>query len=243
MKTAIITGCNRGLGNALLARFAKLKWNIIACTRTQNDDYVKFCEKLQAENNIVIYNIHADFSDKCSLKVCLQEIESLNVPVDLLVNNAGIHINATVFNLEYEDIETCFRINYYAPFMFCKKAAEIMIHNSGGSIVNISSYLSVIPMKGGSGYAASKAALNCLTKTLSLELAPFGIRVNTVCCGDLEDGMFANLNDKVKKEHLKRNPMKRTGKFEEVCDAVEFLASDRSTYINGDTLRVDGGVS
>lgn len=241
MKIILITGCNRGLSKYLLEYFAHRGWNIIACNRRQDNEFDQFIQELQVKTSIRVYTYYADFENIEALNKSVNNILLNHSKIYALINNAGFFSNTSIFNLDYKEVEACFRVNYFAPFIFTKAVAELMAHQGGGNIVNISSVLSENVTKGGSAYGASKAALNYLTKTLAQELAPFHIRINTVCCGDMEEGMFEKLNLKLQKEHLKRIAMRRPAKMKEIADSVDFLLSDKATFITGSLLRVDGG--
>ena len=223
MKIILITGCNRGLGKYLLEYFAHRGWNIIACNRRQDNEFDQFIQELQVKTSIRVYTYYADFENIEALNKSVNNILLNHSKIYALINNAGFFSNTSIFNLDYKEVEACFRVNYFAPFIFTKAVAELMAQ------------------KGGSAYGASKAALNYLTKTLAQELAPFHIRINTVCCGDMEEGMFEKLNLKLQKEHLKRIAMRRPAKMKEIADSVDFLLSDKATFITGSLLRVDGG--
>ena len=241
MKIVLITGCNRGLGKYLLEYFAHRGWNIIACNRRQDNEFDQFIQELQVKTSIRVYTYYADFENIEALNKSVNNILLNHSKIYALINNAGFFSNTSIFNLDYKEVEACFRVSYFAPFIFTKAVAELMAHQGGGNIVNISSVLSENVTKGGSAYGASKAALNYLTKTLAQELAPFHIRINTVCCGAMEEGMFEKLNLKLQKEHLKRIAMRRPAKMKEIADSVDFLLSDKATFITGSLLRVDGG--
>ena len=241
MKKILITGCNRGLGKELLEHFASKGWDIIVCNRKQYEDFDQFSETIETRYSINIHTYYAELDNKKSLQECLIKITSEHTTIDALINNAGYYSNGSIFSLEYEDVERCFQVNYLAPFTFCKAVAELMIRQGNGVIINISSILGHTVTKCGSSYGASKAALNYLTQTLAQELASFGIRVNAICCADLESGMFHKLSPKQQKERIQRIAMRRLAKLNEVADAVDFLVSNNASFITGALLRVDGG--
>jgi len=242
MKTVVITGCNRGLGKKLLISFAEKGYNIIAIIRKAYPDFISYVESLKQENDVDVKILYADFRDENSLNGVLDEIEQMNVTIDVLINNAGIN-NSTrpIFNTEYSDVEDCFRVNYFAPFLITKRIASLMIHQSNGSIINISSTVSINTDMAESCYGASKAALNLFTKSVAQELAPFNVRMNAVACGVMNTDMFNTFDDKVKKKVTKRIGLKRPAELAEIAAMVLFLASDESQYITGSIIPVDGG--
>ena len=137
MKTAIITGCNRGLGLALLRKFAKIKYNIIACTRNKNDDFLNLCLHLEKEEGIKIYNIYFDSLKQEEIVKGMEKISALDIDIDVLINNAAICIINPQMFTGYEEVETSFKINYFAPFLITKMISDLMIRQGKGSIINI----------------------------------------------------------------------------------------------------------
>ena len=242
MKTVVITGCNRGLGKQLLLSFVEKRYRIIAFIRKQNEEFSEFVEDLKEKYSSNIRIVYADFREESSLNHALDEIEKMNIAIDVLVNNAGIN-NSTrpIFNTEYSDVEECFKVNYFAPFLITKRIASLMIHEGVGSIINISSTVSINTDMAESCYGASKAALNLFTKSVAQELAPFGVRMNAVACGIMNTDMFNSFDDKVKKKATKRIWLKRPAELSEIASMVLFLASEESKYITGAIIPVDGG--
>ena len=242
MKTVLITGCNRGLGKELIKSFAKNGYCIISINRRQYEDYDILCDSLKESYGVSIYQFYADLSDEVSIKNTLDKIEDLNISIDVLINNAGIHQSAKpIFYQEYADVLLTMKINYLAPFQICKRVASLMVRENKGSIINITSVVSLITEPGGYSYDASKSALNILTKSLAMELGPFGIRVNGVACGIMNTNMFNNLDDKIKKKNLKRVSKGIPVELNDVAKLIQFLASDDATSITGDIIRIDNG--
>lgn len=242
MKTVIITGCNKGLGFKLLERFSEEGYNVIALNRKQYDDFDQKCEKVSKlyRNEITVY--YADFTDGVALEKTVQKIvEESNKPIDVLINNAGINVVNTLFGTEYRDVEMSFRVNYYAPVIITKAIANLMIHEGHGSIVNISSTAGIHPEPGLTCYGASKAALSYYTESGALELAPFGVRMNAVACGPMSSSMYESMEEKQQKKIYKRVSLGRIASLDEIADTVLFLASDKSSFITGAVLPIDGG--
>jgi len=142
---------------------------------------------------------------------------------------------------EYSDVFYSFTVNYFAPFLITKRISEIMIRQEEGAIVNITSMMSFSRQPGGSCYNTSKAALNQFTLSIAQELAPFNVRVNAVACGSFQADMFEKLNEIVQKKLIKATALKRLATTKEITSTVMFLASERSSYITGEIIRVDGG--
>lgn len=242
MKTALITGCNGGLGKTLLKSFAVKGYNVIACAFPASEEFSDYCKDIETSCGIKIKQIIFNSTDKADFNRGLEEIDTFDDPIDVLVNNAGISIIKPIFNVEYEDLEKTFMINYFSTVMITKVVAAKMIRQEGGgSIVNITSMVSLGSQPGGACYDASKAAMNQLTKALSQELAGFNVRVNAVAAAPMNTEMFKNLTEKTQKHATKAIAMKRPAETEEVANAVLFLISDEASFITGDILRVDGG--
>jgi 3-oxoacyl-[acyl-carrier protein] reductase len=241
MKNVVITGCNRGLGLTMLKTFAKSNYNIVACVRKKNDEFIDICDKIEKEDGIKIYPIYFDLSKNELILKGMEGISSLDIEIDVLINNAGIiKINSLMYT-EYEDVENTFRINYFAPVLITKMITDLMIRQNKGVIINISSIGGLGHQPGGVCYDASKAALNQFTVSLAQELATFHIRANAVAPGPMQTGMFENLNEEVKRKLLQSIAVKRPATLEEIANVVLFLASDESSYITGQVIRVDGG--
>lgn len=241
MKTAVITGCNKGLGLRLLERFSEEGYNVIALNRKQYDDFNERCGTIEANCKNQIIPVYADLTDETALESAIQKIGELGISIDVLVNNAGANVVQHIFNTEYDDLERIFKVNYFAPLLLTKGIANIMIHEGRGSIINISSTMALHPNSGLSGYGASKAALNYFTESVGQELAPFGIRLNAVACGPMESSMYETLDDKARKKMAKRVAMGRIATLDEIINVVMLLASEKSSYITGTVLAVDGG--
>lgn len=241
MKTALITGCNRGLGEAILKAFAANGYNIIALVRNCSDSFRDMISSVKESSGVDIIPICAELSEKESLEKAIIQITQMERQIDVLVNNAAINICKPVFYMEYEDVEKSFRTNYFAPFLLAKEIGGLMIRQGCGNIINISSVASLDTEPGGAAYDASKSALNTLTRSVAQEMAPFGVRVNAVACSVVETDMFTSMKDDVKKKILKKVALKRAATYNEITDTLLFLASDKASYITGQILRVDGG--
>lgn len=239
-KTAIITGCNRGLGKALMKTFAENGYDIIAIVRNLSSDFEELAKGLQ-DQGCNIYPICAELSDKNSILKAINTIIALNKPIDVLINNAGVNYSKPIFFMEYEEVEKSFLINYLAPFLLTKEIGKLMVRQGFGNIINISSVTSLVTMAAGSAYNASKASLNYLTMSAAQELSPMGVRINAIACGVINSSMFSELKPEIQKKNLKRVAIKRTAEYGEIADVAIFLSSDKASYITGQIIRVDGG--
>lgn len=241
MKTAVITGCNRGLGLTLLNKFAENGYNIIACCRKPANDFSDYCKGVEDRFHITVTQVHFDLEDTEQIEKGMETIESLDTSIDVLINNAGVNdCVKPLMYLQTEDLEKTFRINYFAPVLIAKSVAGIMLRQGFGCIINISSIMAEGHQPCGSCYDASKAALNQFTKSVAQELAPFSIRVNAIACGVMEGGMSAQLGDKALSKLIKASALKRPARLDEIAEVALFLASDKSSYISGAILPADG---
>lgn len=244
MKTVLITGANRGLGSAIVRRFAKEGYNVLAHMRKENEAFVQECKNIERDFGIVITPIFCDLSDSNAVKMLTESIEEMEKTIDVLVNNAGIAIRKSLFYVQEQEIEESFRVNYFAPVMITKALSGKMMRSGGGSIVNISSMFGDNGHQpGGTCYDASKAALNQFTRCLAQEVSPFGIRVNAVACGIMNTDMYSGMPEKEQKRFTSLNTFKRVGEPEEIANLVYWLTTQEASYVNGQIIRCDGGAN
>lgn len=241
MRTAVITGCNGGLGQCLLQRFASNGYDVIACSISEDEAFLRKCSELEVQYGITISHIVYDSTDDESLALALTKLEVFDANISVLVNAAGINIMKLLLNTEIEDLRKTFAINYFSTVLFTKKVAANMVRQGVGSIVNISSIGSMGHQMGGSCYDSSKAAINQFTVSIAQELAPFGIRVNAIAPAPMNTPMFAKMPEKTQRNLIKSVAFKRPAEPEEIVDAVDFLCSDKAKFITGQIIRVDGG--
>lgn len=241
-KTAVITGCNRGIGRAILERFASEGANIIAATRTVNEDSQLFYDSISSKYSITIIPVQLDLSEDMSIRKAMKEIADLKMPVDILVNNAGIASGGFLLTSGINKIKDVFQINYFAQVLITQFLVKMMMRQKKGSIIFMSSVLGLDSMAGGTAYGASKAAISQLVKSLSQEVGLFGIRVNAIAPNLIDTDMARQMENKSYDSMIQRCAMKRTGKPEEVAALAAFLASDDAPYITGQIIRIDGGM-
>jgi len=241
-KSALITGANRGIGFSILKRLAENGANIIACARKQDDLFEKEISNISKKFNIKIKPIYFDLSNENEIEQGSKKIISLNWIIDIIVNNAGINHVALFQMTSIKKMREIFNINFFSQILLTQKLLSIMTKNKKGSIINISSNAAVECDAGRSGYSSSKAALIAWTKVLSKELGNFNIRVNAVSPGLTNtDMMKKDLSRKVIEDAIKRVPLKRAADPDEIAKVVLFLASDLSSYVNGEVISVTGG--
>ena len=240
-KTAVVTGASRGIGKAIALALAKEGFNVVVNyngNKEKAEQVKKECEDFGVNAITVKANV-ADFSESENL---IKEAVSTFGSIDVLVNNSGITKDTFLLRMKEEDFDSVIDVNLKGTFNTIKHAARQMMKQRSGSIINMSSVVGISGNAGQINYAASKAGVIGLTKSVARELASRGIRANAVAPGFIETDMTDELNDKAKEEILKTIPLNDTGKSEDVANLVVFLASEKSRYITGQVIHVDGGM-
>lgn len=219
-KTALITGCNRGIGRAIMQELVAGGANIIACTRKQTAEQDAFYRQCQSEYGIQIYPIYFDLSDEDAIRIALKEIYSLKIVIDILVNNAGILNTDGLLRLKMEDAHRVMQVNYFAPLQITQGIVKLMLRSKSASIINVASIAALKPTVGNTVYGASKAALISMTTCWAKELASAKIRVNAVAPGYLDTDMSTSVDSKVMGQLVNDTSLKRLGTVEEVAKVV-----------------------
>lgn len=241
-KTAIITGCNRGIGNAILTVFAEEGADIWAVCRNPSNELKEQCRRLSTDNNVRIEIVQVDISNYEAVKKCLGSIRKEKRSIDILVNNAGIVGKNYLFQMTpMEEMERVFKVNFFATMNFTQGIVRLMMRQENGTIINIASVAGLDGNPGQLEYSTSKGAIVTATRKLAIDLGQYNIRVNAVAPGATETNMLAGMSNEIQKSELDRVIMHRLGKPREIANVVAFLASDKSSFITGQILRVDGG--
>ena len=240
-KVAIVTGGTRGIGRAIALKLADKGANIVINYR--NSD--KEAEELKAileEKGVKVLTVKCDISNFEDSKNLMNKCKEVFGKIDILVNNAGITKDTLIMRMKEEDFDSVIDVNLKGTFNCAKHASAIMLKQRFGKIINMTSVVGIAGNAGQVNYAASKAGVIGLTKSLAKELGSRGITVNAVAPGFINTDMTASLSEKVKEEASKKIPLKRLGDPEDVANLVGFLASDAANYITGQVINVDGGM-
>jgi 3-oxoacyl-[acyl-carrier protein] reductase len=240
-KVAVVTGANRGIGLATVEMFAKNEAVVWACARTVSDDFEQKLKFMSEKYNTTVKPLYFDVTDNKAAKECLKKANVESGRLDILVNNAGISVER-LFNMTSMDMmRQTMEVNFLSQVSLSQTASRYMMKNKSGSIVNVASVAGIEPEEGGVAYGSSKASSLFATGTMALELAKYGIRVNSVSPGFIDTDMWGNRNDELREKILKETPLGRQGAPDEVAQVILFLASDMSSYVTGQNIVVDGG--
>jgi len=241
-KNVIITGCNKGIGKATLEDFAKYGANIFACVRSNSSEFKKFISTLKKKYKVKIYVIKLDLLKKSSISNCVNEIYKINKNIDILVNNAGMLFNSLFQMTSEKQLQEMFQVNYFSQVYLTQIISRGMTKNKTGNIIFVSSTSGINGDHGRFAYSSSKAAILSTVKILSKELSNYNIRVNAVSPGLTEtDLMLSNTKAAIIKSEIEKISLKRIASTNEIADIILFLASEKSSYINGQNIVADGG--
>lgn len=238
-KTVLITGGAGGIGSAAALAFANEGLNVVINYHSSKDEALLLQEKIisMGQNALAI---RADVSDRAEVEQMFSQIKNHFGGVDVLINNAGIAQQKMFCDITQDDFDTMFGIIVKGAFNCSQLALPFMVHNKYGKIINISSMWGVTGASCEVHYSAAKAALIGLTKALARELAPSHINVNCIAPGVIDTNMNASLGQETLELLKEESPMGRFGTPEEVASLMTFLASDKSDFITGQVIGVDG---
>jgi 3-oxoacyl-[acyl-carrier protein] reductase len=240
-RLAVVTGAARGIGRAIV--FELLRQGRIVAGLDIMEDQLKDLERAAKEAGFDVLTRCVDITQTDKLTEALESLAAAHDGIGVLVNNAGITRDKLMIQMDDSDFDKVINVNLRAAFVAARVAGRSMIRNKFGRIVSISSVAAVIGQAGSANYAASKAGLIGMTKSIAREMGKKGITANCVAPGFIQTEMTAALNDLVKKAAMDVIPVKRFGTVEDVARAVAFLASDDAGYITGQVLCVDGGMA
>ena len=241
-KCAVITGASRGIGKAIAIKFAKEGANVVLNYRNSEKEALELKTELDklGSNTLII---KADVSKFDEAQHLIKEAKNAFGRVDILVNNAGITKDTLIMRMKEEDFDDVIDINLKGSFNCLRAISPIMVKQKEGKIINMSSVVGVVGNAGQVNYSASKAGLIGMTKSLAKEIGSKNINVNAIAPGFIDTDMTKVLSDEQKKNIISGVPLKRLGQVEDIANLAVFLASEKSNYITGQVIHVDGGMA
>ena len=241
-KTALITGAARGIGKALALRFAA-EGADIAFTDLVIDENGKQTEDEIKALGVKCIGYASNAADFAQTEEVVKKAHEDFGKIDILVNNAGITKDGLMMRMSEGQWDAVINVNLKSAFNFIHAVLPIMMRQKSGSIINMASVVGVHGNAGQANYAASKAGLIALAKSIAQEVGSRGIRANAIAPGFIETAMTAALSEDVRAEWAKKIPLRRAGKPEDIAEVAVFLASDMSAYVTGQVIQVDGGMN
>ena len=241
-KTALITGAARGIGKAIALKFAAEGANI-AFTDLQIDENGKATETEIAALGVKCKGYASNAADFEQSAEVVKQVKEEFGSIDVLVNNAGITKDGLMLRMTEAQWDAVIGVNLKSAFNFIHACVPVMMRQRGGSIINMASVVGVHGNAGQANYAASKAGMIALAKSVAQEMGPKGIRANAIAPGFIDTAMTQELSEEIRKEWVSKIPLRRGGQTEDIANTALFLASDLSSYISGQVLQVDGGMN
>ena len=241
-KIALVTGASRGIGREIALGLAREGMNI-AISYTSNEEMANDVLKEIKEYEVDAISVKANVSIEEDVKNLVKEVEEELGKIDVLVNNAGITKDNLLIKMSDQDFSDVLDVNLKGVFLCTKAVARSMMKKRYGKIINISSIVGVGGNAGQGNYAASKAGVIGFTKSIAKELGSRGIRVNAIAPGFIDTQMTDVLKEDVKEKMLNSISLKEFGKPSDISNLVNFLVSDKSDYITGEVIKIDGGMS
>ena len=235
-KKILITGATGGIGNALVKKFSLLGGNVLA-TGTKNEKL-----DLLKKDFPKIITLNFDISKHDKVEEFIENVFSQLNGIDILINNAGINMDNLSLRMKNEEWKKVIDINLGSTFLLCKYGIKKMLKNKYGRVINITSIVGHTGNLGKSNYAASKAGIIGMTKSLAIEYAKKNITLNCVSPGFIQTKMTDNIADNIKEVLTSKIPMAKLGTGDDVANTVAFLSSDAASYITGETVHVNGGM-
>ncbi len=242
-KNIIVTGSARGIGQCMVDLFAKNGANVWAIARMRDEKHERFCQEISQKYSVRVEPVFVELTDMDAVREFVKGIRTSKCQIDGLVNNAGITFNGLFQMTTMQELRNQFEVNFFAPYYLTQLITKIMGRSGGGSIVNISSSAALDGNAGKSAYGSAKAAVIAMSKCISEELAAHGIRVNAICPGITSTDMLKSMPEYIVNMQKDDTFLKQIGTPADIANTAMFLLSDLATYITGQVIRVDGGVT
>ena len=238
-KNILITGAGKGIGQACVHKCLENGAYVFALIKNKKDN-----KKFKRLRNINIIN--GNVNNRSLIKKIFINSKSIGKPINSLVNNAGIRFRKNFLKISQKELANVFNVNFFSIFNLMQTFSQFVIKNklSNPSIVNVSSIVGLLGFNELSGYASSKGALTSLTKSFAVEMSGYGIRANTISPGFVKTSYYKKFKNKKKnlyKWTLSRIPQKRWADPDEIADLISFILSNKSSYLNGENIAIDGG--
>ena len=241
-KVALITGAARGIGKAIALKYASEGADVAFTDLVINEAAEQTIKELEAFGHRV-KGYASNAADFEQTKQVVDQVMADFGRIDILVNNAGITKDGLMLRMTEQQWDAVLNVNLKSAFNFIHACAPIMLRQRGGSIINMSSVVGVHGNAGQCNYSASKAGMIGLAKSIAQELGPKGVRANAVAPGFIETAMTAQLPEEIRKDWMKKIPLRRGGQVEDIANVCLFLASDMSSYVSGQVIQIDGGMN
>ena len=241
-KVALITGAARGIGKAIALKYASEGADVAFTDLIIDENAQKTVDEIAAFG----HKVKAYASNAANFEETHQVVEQIKADfgaIDILVNNAGITKDGLMLKMTEQQWDAVLAVNLKSAFNFIHAVTPIMMRQKGGSIINMSSVVGVHGNAAQANYAASKAGLIALAKSIGQEMGRKGIRANAIAPGFIETAMTQALPEEIRKEWMEKIPLRRGGTPEDIADVATFLASDMSSYVSGQVIQVDGGMN
>lgn len=239
MKTVVVTGASKGIGRAVAKEFANNGYNVVICYNKSVSDAQQLLNEVSQTTRAIA--VRVDVSNEDDVKNMVEITKKTFGNIDVLVNCAGVSDTRLLIDSTQQDYDFVFDTNMRGTYNTCKQIGREMLSNQSGKIINISSIWGLVGGSCESVYSASKGAIIAFTKALAKEFGPNGINVNCVAPGFIETDMTKNVTNEIREEIKENSALNRLGTPEDIAGVVSFLASEKSNFITGQVISVDGG--